>query len=522
MSKQRGRTPFWPADDPPRRSGPDSRGADPPRSPPPLPASSDLATAVASPGSDAEEKRQIRLGIARAFAKAESLERAANPRQGFYGGDVGIVGLGPLASLGRLVPNLSRAAVIGKGIAPTIAERAALRAGGLGPAADAAVGPKSLLDRPPIVLKDLGRAAQGSLLRVRAAEGAVALKAAEAARAAARAAHEAEVAEQPLLHRATVRGGLALLGLVGSGALAHFGGSRAVEAWKNQGAVNRPGDPLLSPLPPGPVRLRVGPNMAPPQVIGALPGVGPTLTKAIIEARKRRPFDSARDFDDRARGVGPRTMETLRPHLRFPGHPEVAPGAEPSGGEDDVEPRADARSGSPWRPGMFGGVDSPQPFSLDAARRELSRDYQDAVKDSPRSVADRAPQAERVWDDVLRGRSPRMIGPVRPDVGVPPAGSAGGPGSFLPRPALGSVLDMARGWPRGASGSAGSAVRLASAEMGVSGGAGKLDGGPAAASLDRLTRAAEVAAQALEAVSRPVVRARGPLEVRMPDYSGRM
>ena len=48
----------------------------------------------------------------RAFAEAEGVQRAANPPSGYY---AGVVGLSRLASLGRLVPTLSRAAVVGEG-----------------------------------------------------------------------------------------------------------------------------------------------------------------------------------------------------------------------------------------------------------------------------------------------------------------------------------------------------------------------------------------------------------------------
>ena len=77
-------------------------------------------------------------------------------------------------------------------------------------------GTRGCLRSPAIVVKGLGGAAEGSLLRFGATEGAVRLRAAEAARAAARAAHEAEVAGQPLLLPATVPGGLAVAGLAGA------------------------------------------------------------------------------------------------------------------------------------------------------------------------------------------------------------------------------------------------------------------------------------------------------------------
>jgi competence protein ComEA len=49
--------------------------------------------------------------------------------------------------------------------------------------------------------------------------------------------------------------------------------------------------------------------------LAQLPGVGPALAKRIIESRKvEGPFPTV-DSLDRVRGVGPRTLERLRPYL---------------------------------------------------------------------------------------------------------------------------------------------------------------------------------------------------------------
>jgi competence protein ComEA len=63
--------------------------------------------------------------------------------------------------------------------------------------------------------------------------------------------------------------------------------------------------------------LVVDPNTAPPEVLGALPKVGPVLLRHLLAAREERPFDSLDDLDRRVRGIGPATLAALRPHLRI-------------------------------------------------------------------------------------------------------------------------------------------------------------------------------------------------------------
>ena len=70
------------------------------------------------------------------------------------------------------------------------------------------------------------------------------------------------------------------------------------------------------PPPPSP-RLAVDPNTAPPPVLGALPKLGPALVGRIVAARAEAPLRSLDDLDARVRGIGPATVEALRPHLRF-------------------------------------------------------------------------------------------------------------------------------------------------------------------------------------------------------------
>jgi competence protein ComEA len=63
--------------------------------------------------------------------------------------------------------------------------------------------------------------------------------------------------------------------------------------------------------------LRVDPNTAPPQVLGALPRLGPALVRQLIEAREHQPFRSLEDARRRVRGLGPATLELIAPHVRL-------------------------------------------------------------------------------------------------------------------------------------------------------------------------------------------------------------
>lgn len=84
-------------------------------------------------------------------------------------------------------------------------------------------------------------------------------------------------------------------------------------------------------LPPPPdATLVVDPSTAPAEVLMALPRIGPVLAGRIVAARRERPFASLDDLDARVRGVGPATVEAIRPYLRFPG-PAAAARLTPSG-----------------------------------------------------------------------------------------------------------------------------------------------------------------------------------------------
>lgn len=71
---------------------------------------------------------------------------------------------------------------------------------------------------------------------------------------------------------------------------------------------------------PGP-KLAVDVNTAPEGVLEALPRIGPALAGRIVEARRRSPIADIDDLDRRVRGIGPATVEALRPFLRFDARP---------------------------------------------------------------------------------------------------------------------------------------------------------------------------------------------------------
>ncbi len=63
--------------------------------------------------------------------------------------------------------------------------------------------------------------------------------------------------------------------------------------------------------------LVLDPNSAPPQVLEALPTLGPTLVGRWVAARGERPFSSLADARRRVRGLGPASLAQIAPYLRF-------------------------------------------------------------------------------------------------------------------------------------------------------------------------------------------------------------
>jgi len=63
--------------------------------------------------------------------------------------------------------------------------------------------------------------------------------------------------------------------------------------------------------------FQIDPNAATWVEWSQLDGIGPTLAKRIVEDRKTNgPFLTAGDLN-RVKGIGPKTLDKLRPHLAF-------------------------------------------------------------------------------------------------------------------------------------------------------------------------------------------------------------
>ena len=76
---------------------------------------------------------------------------------------------------------------------------------------------------------------------------------------------------------------------------------------------------------PPPV-LKIDPNTAPVTLLTILPALGPARAAAIVEERAARPFESPEDLERRVKGIGPATLERIRPYLRFE-PPRGSPGS---------------------------------------------------------------------------------------------------------------------------------------------------------------------------------------------------
>lgn len=84
----------------------------------------------------------------------------------------------------------------------------------------------------------------------------------------------------------------------------------ALGALAAHAAMRAPGTDA-EPVPPDPIDV----NAACPDELALLPRVGPSLAGAIVSDRDARgPFRSVDDLD-RVRGIGPATLDGLRPHV---------------------------------------------------------------------------------------------------------------------------------------------------------------------------------------------------------------
>lgn len=64
--------------------------------------------------------------------------------------------------------------------------------------------------------------------------------------------------------------------------------------------------------------LRIDPNRATEDELLALPDVGPTLARAVLQARQQAPFRQEADLR-KVRGLGEKRLAKLRPYLVWPG-----------------------------------------------------------------------------------------------------------------------------------------------------------------------------------------------------------
>ncbi len=66
-----------------------------------------------------------------------------------------------------------------------------------------------------------------------------------------------------------------------------------------------------------PPELHLDPNTAPPEVLAALPHVGPKLVREWVKARAEGRFVSLEDAQSRVMGLGPATLGQVAPYLAF-------------------------------------------------------------------------------------------------------------------------------------------------------------------------------------------------------------
>lgn len=71
--------------------------------------------------------------------------------------------------------------------------------------------------------------------------------------------------------------------------------------------------------------LKLDPNTATAEALTALPSIGPTLARRIVDAQADGPFRSPEDIRARVRGIGPAILAQIEPYLRFEALPQVGP-----------------------------------------------------------------------------------------------------------------------------------------------------------------------------------------------------
>jgi competence protein ComEA len=85
----------------------------------------------------------------------------------------------------------------------------------------------------------------------------------------------------------------------------------------------QPQSPTPAPPRSGPVGVKkiqpgeppINVNTATAEELQRLPGVGPVTAQNIIAARMAKPFETVEELDTRVKGIGPKTLEKLRPFV---------------------------------------------------------------------------------------------------------------------------------------------------------------------------------------------------------------
>lgn len=89
-----------------------------------------------------------------------------------------------------------------------------------------------------------------------------------------------------------------------------------VAVWLGVGRI----DPHAKPRP----LPRVNLETAPLPLLSCLPMVGPVMMERLDEARREGRLHSIEDLDQ-IRGIGPKTLERLKPYIEFSDHVDRAP-----------------------------------------------------------------------------------------------------------------------------------------------------------------------------------------------------
>ena len=77
-------------------------------------------------------------------------------------------------------------------------------------------------------------------------------------------------------------------------------------------------DTLFAMLADTAIRFPLNVNLAAPELLELVPGIGRTLAQRIVEARHRQPFHSIGEIAYRVRGIGAVRISEIAPYLTVP------------------------------------------------------------------------------------------------------------------------------------------------------------------------------------------------------------